>query len=131
MNRHPMDVFLERYPPTPDVIRENDLTGRGVHPDERLAPRRLPIERTIDLHGLTLEEAQLQLDRFLLSAQAEGILKVLIVHGKGNHSESMSVLKRFVRDFLEKNPNVGATGTPPIREGGSGATWAVIRQRSR
>lgn len=130
MSQNPMEMFLERYPPTPEVIRDTDLE-ETTYSSVQQSPRRLPVERTLDLHGYTLEEAGLQLDRFVLASQAEAVSKVLIIHGKGNHGESTGVMKQFVRNYLEKNPHVGATGVPSVRDGGAGATWAMIRQRSR
>lgn len=126
-----MESFLERYPPTPEVFRDERENARGAMQPGPPSPRKLPVERTLDLHGYTLKEAQVELDLFIQTALADCVVKVLIIHGKGNHSDSGSVIRDFVRNYLEKNRNVGATGTPSIREGGNGATWAIIRQRSR
>jgi DNA-nicking Smr family endonuclease len=125
-----MDQFLELYPPKDEALKdtpEREETGSGARP----SPRKMPIERTIDLHGHTLDSARATLDGFIAQAQGAGIRKILIVHGKGLHSGSSGVLRDFVRKYLQKNPSIGATGTPSIRDGGSGATWAVVRQRSR
>ncbi|SIQ64297.1 Smr domain-containing protein [Alkalispirochaeta americana] len=130
MKPDPMELYLQRYPPCAsatgmkDMDEEEDLR-------QRLAPRRLPVERTLDLHGMTQEEARLSLGRFLATARAEGIRKVLIIHGKGTHGETGGVLRRLVQGYLEADRSVGATGTPSAQEGGTGATWAIVRQRSR
>lgn len=130
MSSNPMDRFLELYPPTDEVLKdveERVETERSFRP----SPRKLPVERSIDLHGLTVDSARSALDSFIISARSAGIRKILIVHGKGSHGGSSGVLREFVRKYLQENPAIGATGSPPIRDGGSGATWAVIRQRSR
>ncbi|TVR66252.1 MAG: hypothetical protein EA427_16465 [Spirochaetaceae bacterium] len=126
-----MDAFLQRYPPTPEVFRDEPDSEAGGAPPVPVSPRRIPVERTLDLHGCTVEEARIRLDAFIQSALSDRVVKVLIIHGKGNHSDSGSVIRNFVRNYLERNRFVGATGTPSVREGGTGATWAIIRQRSR
>lgn len=126
-----MDQFLERYPPTPEVMKERQTEEPLQDTAGAISPRRRPVEGTLDLHGFTVQEAGEQLDRFIADALAQGVTKVLIIHGKGTHRESGGIIREFVRKYLEKNRNIGATGVPSIREGGTGATWAMIRQRSR
>nr|WP_157703039.1 Smr/MutS family protein [Alkalispirochaeta alkalica] len=130
MNPNPMELYLDRYPPPLSAARTRESEGDHGR-QQPLAPRRLPVERSLDLHGLTREEARLELGRFLAGAQADGVRKVLIIHGKGTHGESGGVLRRCVQDYLEADRSVGATGTPSAQDGGTGATWAVLRQRSR
>lgn len=131
-----MDLYLSYYPPTDDAVRDHDQeqhhrAGHSAISSHEKAPRKRPIERTVDLHGMTTLEAGRELDRFIATARNDGISKVLIIHGKGNHGTAGSVLRSFVRTYLEKNGDIGATGTPPSRDGGTGATWAMLRQRSR
>ncbi|HEY8345452.1 MAG TPA: Smr/MutS family protein [Bacillota bacterium] len=58
---------------------------------------------TIDLHGLTLEEAKEKLEKRLLSADKYGVRVVRIIHGQGKHSEFFPVIKSFVRRWLEES----------------------------
>jgi len=127
MNSNMMDRLLDRYPPPPD-LEKDDFAGQDY---EHVAPRKLPVERTIDLHGLTTIDASQQLEVFIAQAAREAVRKVLIIHGKGSSPGSEGVLKALVRQYLEESPMVGATGHPGVDLGGAGATWAVIRQRSR
>jgi DNA-nicking Smr family endonuclease len=84
-------------------------------------------EATIDLHGLTREEAWKALDGFITSCCQRDLRKVLIIHGKGNHPGSDAVLYKMVRSFIETNERLGASGHPGARLGGSGATWVIIK----
>ncbi|MFW5694161.1 MAG: Smr/MutS family protein [Alkalispirochaeta sp.] len=127
MNSNMMDRLLDRYPPPPDLDKD-DFADQAY---DHVAPRKLPVEREIDLHGLTGVDATGQLETFIAQAARDGIRKVLIVHGKGSSPGSEGVLKALVRRYLEASPMVGATGHPGVELGGAGATWAVIRQRSR
>lgn len=132
MGTHPMDQFLERYPPSEDA---KAVRGESQAGDEerngRTSPKRLPVEDTIDLHGLSADAATAALDEFVAGALRDGKRKVLIVHGKGNHDGSVGVLRETVRRYLERHRDIGATGVAPAHLGGTGATWAIVRQRSR
>lgn len=120
-----MDDLLDRYPPPQDLTKESEPEV------SRISPRRLPIEREIDLHGMTVEAAEEAMNRFVAEARAEGLQKVLFIHGKGSHEGSEGVLRAAVHRFIEQHPDVGASGPAPATRGGTGATWAIVRQRSR
>ncbi|MDR2739019.1 MAG: Smr/MutS family protein [Treponema sp.] len=84
-------------------------------------------DASLDLHGLTRDEAWLALDNFFRTGQQQGFDKLLIVHGKGNHSEGDAVLKRTVRNFIEHCAFAGESGQGSASEGGSGATWVLLK----
>ena len=81
----------------------------------------------LDLHGFTSAEAELELEKFLIQSKKRGLKKVLIVHGKGNHSPNGPVLKETVYTYLRRCSFTGMTGTPDRSLGGSGAVWVIIR----
>lgn len=89
--------------------------------------RRMEPQERIDLHGMFCDSAERALRLFLYSAHKRGLNKVLIIHGKGNHSSGGPVLKDMVKRVLEKSPYAGETGTPGREMGGSGATWVLIK----
>ncbi len=94
----------------------------------------LPVEAVLDLHGLTASAALEALTRFFQDASARGLAKVLVIHGKGHHSEGEPVLRKTVLKFLETSPSAGRHGTANRRQGGRGAVWVMVRkdsQRSR
>ncbi|MFW6223368.1 MAG: Smr/MutS family protein [Spirochaetota bacterium] len=126
--RQRLESLLDRYPPDPAEKGEEDPIPE-TH--GRPSPAALPIEDEIDLHGMTVEEAVAATARFIETGLAAGYRKVLIVHGKGLHSQNGGVLGAAVRRFIEKHPDTGAMGTPKRRDGGSGALWVVLRHRSR
>jgi dsDNA-specific endonuclease/ATPase MutS2 len=59
--------------------------------------------KTIDLHGLTLEEARRKVIKGLEGAYRHHEQVVRIIHGQGKHSEFFPVLKSFVRHYLEES----------------------------
>ena len=95
--------------------------------DLRLFLKQLPPEDEIDLHGKTIQESEYLLTEFLKGAVVKSLRKVLIIHGKGNHSKGGAVLSSWVKHFLEKSPICGETGNPDKRDGGSGATWVILK----
>jgi len=124
-----MGAALERYPPKPSAE-----TGRQAGSPQRPSPARvqrdLPPQAELDLHGLTGLEAEEAIDRFVRDAKGRGLSKVLLIHGKGNHSPGEPVLERVVRRYLEKCPHTGAFGKADRARGGRGATWVRIRQNA-
>jgi DNA-nicking Smr family endonuclease len=122
------------------ILDQWERTGSSAVPIEkeeeetveiRVHPRRLPIDDTLDIHGLNEEEALGRLDAFIEKGLKEGYTKLLVVHGKGNHSDDEPVLTAAVRKTLENDTRVGTFGHPERSLGGRGATWFVVRYRSR
>jgi DNA-nicking Smr family endonuclease len=89
--------------------------------------RKMRPEASVDLHGLTESDAMGRLGIFLEDAKRSGFRKVLIVHGKGMHSDAEPVLARAVARFLERWPAAGMSGKADKRDGGSGATWVILK----
>lgn len=123
-----LEKLIDHYPPAASDIESEEETE---HVEQPTAPRDLPIESELDLHGFTVAEAERRVDAFLQESLTRGLKKVLIIHGKGNHSKEGGKLKVAVRRYLENHPLAGATGVPDRTVGGSGAVWVRVRQRSR
>ena len=90
----------------------------------------LKAQAVLDLHGLKADEAEAAIGDFLRSASRLGLEKVLVIHGKGLHSEGAPVLKRAARRVLEAHPLAGRIGVADKYEGGSGALWVLIRKKA-
>ncbi len=124
---HPVDVWMRRY-----GIEDKDTAIAGspeaVSPAERrrLLHSRKP-EAVIDLHGMTRDAAWTRLESFFGDCRRRGFEKVLIIHGKGTHSEGGSVLISLVRTFIEQNPHAGESGFSAREDGGSGSTWVILK----
>ena len=120
-----MDEYISRYPPDRDPGR------RDAQEETRQDMESMEPQAVLDLHGLSSQEAEQALDRFIFQARRTGARKVLIVHGKGNHSQGEPVLQGVVRRYLEKCPYTGAFASAKRKHGGRGATWVVIRAPMR
>jgi DNA-nicking Smr family endonuclease len=97
----------------------------GAERRRRLLSKRA--DAVIDLHGLTRDEAWNSLEIFFHDGKQRGFEKLLIVHGKGNHSRGEAVLNRTAREFIERCPFAGESGHGSAALGGTGATWVILK----
>jgi len=111
-------------------IEDKDALLQPLQEEKRIRYKKLAIDEKIDLHGSTKEEAIKRLYAFFDEAIRKKYKKVLIIHGKGKHSVAESVLSRVVKEFLEKHPNAGRHEHAKNAEGGSGATWVIIKREN-
>ena len=92
--------------------------------------RKLP-DASIDLHGLKREEAWIALDTFFENSRRNGLEKVLIIHGKGNHvslTGNEGLLRELARQFIESCSYAGESGHSSNRDGGRGSTWVILKR---
>jgi len=125
-----MEALLNDYAPDSEVLGTKEEESPQVNKISREKMRRKKADLVLDLHGMTADEAAIELNNFIRKSYTSGARKILIIHGKGNHTKGQAVLKPLVRSVLDLSPYIGDVGTPERRDGGSGATWAVVRQRS-
>jgi len=81
----------------------------------------------IDLHMLTLDQAQAVLKQFLREARAEASWCVRVIHGKGQRSEAGPVLKSMVDRMLRQRSDVLAFASCKPGHGGTGALEVLLR----
>ena len=82
-----------------------------------------PVEKELDLHSLTVEEALPRLDELLYAAYQAGLFRVWVVHGKG-----AGILRREVSRHLANHPLVKSFGPADTSRGGIGATQVELRE---
>ena len=97
--------------------------------------------RSIDLHGHTLDEANRNIENFINKAYLENINKLIVVTGKGLHSENdkdpyvskdLSILKYSVPEFISNNKSlmnlINKISDAKIEDGGSGAFYIFLKK---
>lgn len=108
------------------------FTGLDARRARRLRRGAVPIDATLDLHGMSRLEAERALHRFLAEALAQGARHVRIITGKGARSgEGMGVLRSLVPELLARAPlrHVvrGLTVAGP-GQGGEGALIVALKR---
>ncbi|MDC7127060.1 MAG: Smr/MutS family protein [Spirochaetales bacterium] len=120
-----MDEWLDKYPPV-DKDKDTEPLNKILPVSRKKLLKQQP-QSKIDLHGLTADEARKAVEDFLLKSKKRGLKKVLIIHGKGYHSDGKPVLKREVYSILERTSLCGEFGKADPKNGGSGAVWVMLK----
>jgi DNA-nicking Smr family endonuclease len=84
------------------------------------------VQAIIDLHGLTVSEAEIELSCFLTECAVQSIKVVLLIHGKGKNPGT-PVLKNKLNQWLRHYKNVLAFCTALPRHGGKGAVYVLLK----
>ena len=94
------------------------------------------------MHGYTLEEANKKIEKFIKNAHENNIYKIIVVTGKGIHSQSqknpyvskdLSILKYSVPEFISNNKSlmnlIIQIKEAKIEDGGSGAFYLYLKKK--
>jgi len=116
--------------------------------NERLPNKDIKIDKkiifktkSIDLHGYSLEEANKSIEDFIIKSYQEKINKLIVVTGKGIHSQNkknpyvskdLSILKYSVPEFISNNKNlmkiIYEMKDANLEDGGSGAFYIFLKK---
>ena len=109
--------------------------------DLKLSKEKFFKVKSIDLHGYTLEEANKIIEEFIYQSFSEKINKLIVVTGKGLHSQNekdpyvsknLSILKYSVPEFIENNKSlmdiINEIKDASIEDGGSGAFYIFLKK---
>lgn len=78
--------------------------------------------KEVDLRGLTVAEALLEVDQALEEARALGLSTLRLLHGKGT-----GALRQAIREALRRDKRVESFADAPPGEGGHGVTVVALR----
>ena len=133
-----------------DNISDKDKKDweKFISGDERLPNKDNKFQRktslkikSIDLHGYTLEEANRYIKNFINRSYEDGINKLIVVTGKGLHSQNekdpyvsknLSILKYSVPEFISNNQIlmkiIHEMQDAKIEDGGAGAFYIFLKK---
>lgn len=97
--------------------RKHEYAGSSVSFEETDYPR------SVDVRGLTGDEAVSEVDSFLDRAVLKGYKEVEIIHGKGT-----GALRKRINEFLKKHSNVHVARLGNWNEGGTGVTVVELKE---
>ena len=102
------------------------------------------ISKKIDLHGLSLDEANTQVKKFINTSFQNNLEKILVITGKGLRSKakddpyksiSMSILKNSVPDFINNDKELSSKilkiRSADIKDGGDGAFYIFLKSKKK
>ena len=100
------------------------------------------IEKTIDFHGYTLDEANKKISDLINNCFTQGVNKINIITGKGLRSknkenpyisEDLSILKHSVPNFIKSKLSlmkiIKEISVANIEDGGQGAFYIFLKQK--
>ena len=109
--------------------------------DFNSSKQKLSKVKSIDLHGYTLDEANKTIEKFIYRSFTEKINKLIVVTGKGLHSQNekdpyvskdLGILKYSVPEFIENNKSlmniIKEIKDASIEDGGSGAFYIFLKK---
>ena len=109
--------------------------------DLKLKQHLLIKTKSIDLHGYTLDEANKVINNFIKNCYEEKVNKIIVVTGKGLHSENeknpyvskdLSILKYSIPEYISNNKSlmnvINEIKDAKIEDGGSGAFYIFLKK---
>ena len=110
--------------------------------DFKLTKKKNPKIKNIDLHGFSLEQANIAIEKIINISYQEGVSKIIVVTGKGLHSnveknpfvsKDLSILKYSVPEYIENNielmKKIIEIKDAKIEDGGSGAFYIFLKKK--
>ena len=98
--------------------------------------------KRIDLHGFTLEQANITIKKFINDAFINHTSKIIVVTGKGLHSDvekdpyvskDLSILRYSVREYINNDQELMKKiidiKDAEVEDGGSGAFYIFLRKK--
>ena len=119
------------------LLKKEKLPNKDIKIDKKITFK----TRSIDLHGYTLDEANRSIENFIIKSHQEDINKLVVVTGKGIHSQNekdpyvskdLSILKYSVPEFISNNKNlmkiIYEMKDAKIEDGGGGAFYIFLKK---
>lgn len=141
-DKNPSPVIIERV--IPEIKEEKSQTQSIFHQldrktEEKLRKGKMPIEGTLDLHGLNQSQAYSAVENAILKGSEQGKRCLLVITGKGNTGRTSDhwlmpatgILKTRVPEWLSSPPlsyHVLKYMPAQPKHGGGGALYVYLRR---
>ncbi|HVN97303.1 MAG TPA: Smr/MutS family protein [Syntrophorhabdaceae bacterium] len=111
---------------------EGFIDGTNPLTMEKLRGGEFSVEKTLDLHGASMDGAAEMFQVFMREAIREGLHCVKVIHGRGLKSKDAPVLRQSLKTWIIKAMHrkwILAFSNATMREGGPGATCILLHKR--
>lgn len=107
-----------------DDLEPAESTQKIKVPQERkkIDIKASSVSSTVDLRGLTVEDAYIETDRFIDNALLAGLKEVTLLHGKGT-----GALRTALHEYLKKHPHCEKFRLGQYGEGDAGVTIVTLK----
>ena len=120
------------------------LSNNQKLPDKDIVQNKTIVKkiRSLDLHGKTLDEANSIIENFIKKSYEEKVQKLIIVTGKGLHSDNekdpyvskdLGILKYSIPEFIRNNEDlmkiISNISEASVKDGGTGAFYIFLKKR--
>jgi DNA-nicking Smr family endonuclease len=98
---------------------------------EKLRSGTFSVQKTLDLHGYSVDGADELFQAFIRDGVREGLKCVKIIHGRGLKSKGLPALKEHLKTWIIKAMHrkwVLAFSNALMSEGGPGATYILLKK---
>ena len=121
------------------ISRKDKLPNKDLDLESKVNKKLI---KTVDLHGFSLSDANNKINELIVNSYENGISKLIIVTGKGIHSQNekdpyvskdLGILKYSVPEYI-KNDNylmsmINEIKDANIEDGGSGAFYIFLKKK--
>jgi DNA mismatch repair protein MutS2 len=105
---------------TVELVIEGEIVKAEKQTEER--PKIETVQIKLELFGMPIEDALLQLERYLDKAFAASVPYIYVVHGRGS-----GALRKAISEYLSKNSNVDRFNLANPNEGGDAVTIVFLK----
>jgi len=121
------------------IDSKKKILNKDLSVDKELS--NIKIIKKIDLHGLSLNNANIVLEEFVKKCFEEKVIKIVVITGKGLRSknkknpyvsEDFSILKHSVPEYIKSKQNlmkiIKKIEDASIEDGGEGAFYIFLKK---
>ena len=133
--------------PTPEDLKvwkeftssKKKIENKDYYFDQKVTS--IPKIKKVDLHGLSLDEANKKIEILVDKYFLEGVEKIIVITGKGLRSKTidnpyvskdLSILKKSVPDYINTNSKINnkikSISKAEIKDGGEGAFYIFLKK---
>ena len=137
LNKKPTLEDLKKWEEFASIKKAVEDKDHSLDQEKKFTPK----IRKVDLHGLSLDEANKKIEILIDKCFIEGVLKIIVITGKGLRSkttdnpyvsEDLSILKYSVPDYINANSKIKNKikniSKAEIKDGGEGAFYIFLNE---